>query len=51
LRHHNRFAKSVSPTSQTLRLRRVGYPEMLLPVWLRLMGALGTGAFNFKIVR
>jgi predicted dinucleotide-binding enzyme len=25
--------------------------EMLLPVWLRLMGALGTGAFNFKIVR
>ena len=25
--------------------------EMLLPVWLRLMGALGTAAFNFKIVR
>jgi predicted dinucleotide-binding enzyme len=25
--------------------------EMLLPVWLRLMGALGTGAFNFKVVR
>jgi len=25
--------------------------EMLLPVWLRLMGALGTGMFNFKIVR
>ena len=25
--------------------------EMLLPVWLRLMGALGTGAFNFRIVR
>lgn len=25
--------------------------EMLLPIWLRLMGALGTGAFNFKIVR
>ncbi len=25
--------------------------EMLLPVWLRLMGALGTSAFNFKIVR
>jgi hypothetical protein len=25
--------------------------EMLLPVWLRLMGALGTGKFNFKIVR
>ena len=25
--------------------------EMLLPVWLRLMGALGTGTFNFKIVR
>jgi predicted dinucleotide-binding enzyme len=25
--------------------------EMLLPVWLRLMGALGTPAFNFKIVR
>ena len=26
-------------------------PEMLLPVWLRLMGALGTATFNFKIVR
>lgn len=26
-------------------------PEMLLPVWLRLMGALGTPSFNFKIVR
>ncbi len=25
--------------------------EMLLPVWLRLMGTLGTGMFNFKIVR
>lgn len=25
--------------------------EMLLPVWLRLMGALGTETFNFKIVR
>jgi predicted dinucleotide-binding enzyme len=25
--------------------------EMLLPVWLRLMGALGTPYFNFKIVR
>jgi predicted dinucleotide-binding enzyme len=25
--------------------------EMLLPVWLRLMGALGTGHFNFKVVR
>jgi predicted dinucleotide-binding enzyme len=25
--------------------------EMLLPVWLRLMGALGTAGFNFKIVR
>jgi hypothetical protein len=25
--------------------------EMLLPVWLRLMGALGTPFFNFKIVR
>jgi predicted dinucleotide-binding enzyme len=25
--------------------------EMLLPVWLRLVGALGTAAFNFKIVR
>jgi predicted dinucleotide-binding enzyme len=25
--------------------------EMLLPVWLRLMGALGTPAFNVKIVR
>jgi predicted dinucleotide-binding enzyme len=26
-------------------------PEMLLPVWLRLMGRLGTAAFNFKVVR
>jgi predicted dinucleotide-binding enzyme len=26
-------------------------PEMLLPVWLRLMGTLGTAAFNFKVVR
>ena len=25
--------------------------EMLLPIWLRLMGALGTGMFNFKIAR
>ncbi len=25
--------------------------EMLLPVWLRLMGAFGTAEFNFKIVR
>lgn len=25
--------------------------EMMLPVWLRLYGALGTPAFNFKIVR
>jgi predicted dinucleotide-binding enzyme len=25
--------------------------EMILPVWLRLMNALGTPAFNFKIVR
>jgi len=25
--------------------------EMVLPVWLRLWGALGTPAFNFKIVR
>lgn len=25
--------------------------EMLLPVWLRLWGALGTPAFNFKKVR
>ena len=25
--------------------------EMILPVWLRLWGALGTPAFNFKIVR
>ena len=25
--------------------------EMLLPIWLRLYGALGTAAFNFKIVR
>lgn len=26
-------------------------PEMLLPIWLRLWGALGTPTFNFKIVR
>lgn len=25
--------------------------EMLLPLWLRLMGALGTGSFNIKVVR
>jgi len=25
--------------------------EMLLPIWLRLMGALGTPVFNFKIVQ
>ncbi len=25
--------------------------EMLLPIWLRLMGTLGTGQFNFKVVR
>jgi predicted dinucleotide-binding enzyme len=25
--------------------------EMLLPVWLRLMGALGTPMFNLKVVR
>lgn len=25
--------------------------EMMLPMWLRLMGSLGTAAFNFKIVR
>jgi predicted dinucleotide-binding enzyme len=25
--------------------------EMLLPIWLRLMGTLNTGTFNFKIVR
>ena len=25
--------------------------EMLLPVWLRLMNALGTPKFNLKIVR
>ena len=26
-------------------------PEMMLPVWVRIWGALGTGAFNFKIAR
>lgn len=25
--------------------------EMFMPLWLRLMGALGTGSFNVKIVR
>ena len=25
--------------------------EMLLPIWVRLMGALGTAEFNFKVVR
>ena len=26
-------------------------PEMYLPLWLRLMGALGTASFNIKVVR
>ena len=26
-------------------------PEMYLPIWLRLMGALGTARFNVKVVR
>jgi len=26
-------------------------PEMYLPLWLRAMGALGTGAFNIRVVR
>ena len=26
-------------------------PEMYLPLWLRTMGALGTAAFNIKVVR
>ena len=26
-------------------------PEMLLAIWVRLYGALGTGMFNFKIAR
>jgi hypothetical protein len=25
--------------------------EMVLPLWVRLMGVFGTGAFNFKVVR
>jgi hypothetical protein len=25
--------------------------EMYLPLWLRTMGALGTGMFNIKVVR
>ncbi|HAM26089.1 MAG TPA: NADP oxidoreductase, partial [Microbacteriaceae bacterium] len=25
--------------------------EMLMPIWLRLWGTLGTGMFNFKIAR
>jgi hypothetical protein len=25
--------------------------EMVLPIWLRLMGTLQTPAFNFKVVR
>jgi predicted dinucleotide-binding enzyme len=25
--------------------------EQLLPIWIRLMGALGTPMFNFKVVR
>ena len=37
---------STSATSTTAR-----GTEMLLPIWLRLMGALGTPMFNFKIVR
>jgi predicted dinucleotide-binding enzyme len=26
-------------------------PEMYLPLWLRMMGALGTAEFNLRIVR
>ncbi|HEY8719968.1 MAG TPA: hypothetical protein VIM26_15410, partial [Pengzhenrongella sp.] len=26
-------------------------PEMYLPLWLRLWGAVGTGMFNIKVVR
>lgn len=26
-------------------------PEMFLPLWLRIMGSLGTGAFNIRVVR
>ena len=26
-------------------------PEMYLPLWLRLMGALGTADFNLRVVR
>ena len=25
--------------------------EMFLPLWVRLMGALGTASFNIKVVR
>jgi predicted dinucleotide-binding enzyme len=25
--------------------------EMILPLWLRIWGALGTGEFNFKVAR
>jgi predicted dinucleotide-binding enzyme len=25
--------------------------EMILPLWLRIMGTLGTGAFNFQVVK
>ncbi|MBN1790997.1 MAG: hypothetical protein JW830_10910 [Bacteroidales bacterium] len=25
--------------------------EMILPLWLRIMGTVGTGAFNFKVVK
>ena len=33
------------------RSRPRAAPRCCCPIWLRLMGALGTGAFNFKIVR
>ena len=41
-----------TPTSIDLGdLTTAGRVEMWLPLWLRLMGALGTANFNVKIVR
>ena len=46
------WSPSGTPTSSTWATSPTARgTEMLLPVWLRLMGRPGTPAFNFKIVR
>ncbi len=37
--------------TDVIDIRTAGGTEMLLPVWPRLMGALGAAALNFKIAR